>query len=176
MNQRALTCRRGFTLVEALSTLVIMAVLGSVTSTIIFSAVRGYRDAATAAQLHGEASGAMDRITRELRAIPLSGTAPDIASVTSTSITWSTNSALSLSGTNLMLSIAGGTSQRLLSDVASFSIQTYDESNTALASSVSGAGCAAIRRVQVQVTLTRFGISETLRTRVFVRSTMEGNQ
>lgn len=167
--------RRGFTLVEAITTMVVLAIIGSVTSGMLLSGVTGYRDAATSAQIHAEASAALDRIVRELREVPLDAGAPDIESVTSNSITWATNSSLTVSGSKLRLSIAGGTAQTLLDSVSSFSVQTYNESNTALSASLSGAGCAPIRRVQLQVTVTRQGVSQTLRTRVFLRRAMEGS-
>ena len=133
--------------------------------------------AATQAQLHAELSIAMDRITRELHNINLksgSSVAPDISSVTASSIAWNNNYSLSLSGGRVMFVDNGSASAILLDNVTAFSVQTYDESNTALSASLSGSGCDPIRRIQVQITLVRAGVTETLRSRLYLRGTMEG--
>ena len=176
--RRARPAPRGFTMIESIAAIVVLAAIGSVASTILLSAADGYADAATTAQLHVESTIGLGRVVREIRKIPLDGgavgIAPDIDSVTASSITWSTNSSLTLSGSDLMLTLSGGTPAVLLSDVSAFSVATYDESDAALAASLSGAACDPIRRVEITGTLLRYGFSETLRTRVFIRSTMAG--
>ncbi len=180
--RRHLVALRGFTLIEAIATIVVLAVLGSVTSLLILNAVDGYSDTATSAQLHGEASIALDRAVRELRRIELdsgaSGIAPNIDSVTATSITWSDSAAdsysLSLSGADVMLAVDGGAAAVLLADATAFSVATYDESNTALAASLTGVACDPIRRIAIDVTLRQGEVIESLRTKVFIRSTMSG--
>lgn len=170
--------RRGFTLVEAIATIVILAIIGSIASVIILTAVDGYVDAATTAQLHIEASTAMDRIVRELRRVGLDGgavgVAPDINDVTPTSITWGANGELSLTGNKLQLTTSGPPLGDLLEDVSAFTIQTYDEDNATLAATLTGAACDPIRRIELGLTLQRSGVSTSLRTRLFVRSTMSG--
>ena len=69
---------------------------------------------------------------------------------------------------------AGAAAQVLLQDVASFSVQAFDESNNALPATLSGSGCDAIRRLQITITLQRHGVSHTLRTKLFLRALMEG--
>lgn len=170
--------RRGYTLIEAIATIVILAALGSLASTIIVEASDGYFSGQVHAQLHTENSIAMDRIVRELRKIPLdddaNDIAPDIDEVTDTSITWFGDNSVTLNGTNLELVEDGGTARVLLTDVSAFAIQTYDESNNALSQPRQAAQCDPIRRVQVTITLTRHGESETIRAKVFLRSTMTG--
>ena len=73
-----------------------------------------------------------------------------------------------------MLAVDGAAAGVLLSDVVAFAVSTYDEDDTALAASLSGASCDPIRRVFVTATLSRDGTSETLAGRVFIRSTMSG--
>src|SRR5436190_21643080 len=97
--------RHGFTLIEAIATIVILAALGSVASTNLMTAMNGYTTAAVGAQMQSEGSVVLDRIVREFRKIQrdtsASTTAPLISSVTASSISWNTTSSLSLSGTTL---------------------------------------------------------------------------
>ena len=170
--------RRGFTLIEAIATIVVLAIIGSIASLLILTAVDGYTDAATTAQLHMEASTAMDRIVRELRKVPLdsgaAGVAPDINDVTPTSITWGANGELSLTGNKLQLTTSGPPLGDLLDDVSAFTVQTYDEDNAALGETLTGAACDPIRRIELDLTLQRGDVSTSLRTKLFVRSTMSG--
>ena len=170
--------RRGFTLIESIATIIILAIIGSMASMIIVNAVDGYVDAATEAQLHTEASTAMDRIVRELRKIPLdsaaAGVAPDIDDVTATSITLATGTQIILVGNKLQIANAGPPLKDLLEDVTAFSVQTYDESNTDLAATLTGAACDPIRRIALELTLQRAGAIATLRTKLFIRPTMSG--
>ncbi len=176
--RRHLATLRGFTLIESIATMVVLAVLGSITSMLILTEVDGYSDAATSAQLHGEASIALDRAVRELRKIDLdsaaAGVAPNISSVTATSIAWEPNSSLSLSGAQLMFVDNGAAAAIMLADVTAFSVGTYDEDNAALAASLTGDACDPIRRIVLDVTLARSGASESLRPKLFIRSTLSG--
>jgi prepilin-type N-terminal cleavage/methylation domain-containing protein len=166
--------RPGFTLIETIAAMSVLALLGSLASMLVMTSVGGFTQSAIAAQLHTEASIALDRIDQAVRDIPRSGSAPgapDIASITASSITWQTNSSLSLSGSNLMLTLSGGTPRVLLSDVTSFSVQAYDETNTAMAATLTGSACEPVRRVRFAVALQRSGVTHTLRTKVFLRGT-----
>ncbi len=175
---RAAACeaRAGFTLVEMAATMVIIGVLMTIASTVVWSATKGLGSGSISAQLNIDASVALQRLVREFRDIPKKSglLAPDITSVTPTTIAWGTNGTLALSGTNLILSDAGGTSRILLGDVSGFVLQCYDESNAALASSLSGSSCDAVRRISVTITLLRGGVSEPARTKVFIRSLISG--
>ena len=171
--------RGGFTLIEVVSTIAVLSALATVASGILFTATGGYLQASTTAQLHSERSIALDRAVRELRNIELDGEAdgiaPDIDSVTADSIAWSDDCSLALSGRDLMLGIDGGGPAVLLSDVSAFIVQTYDEDNSALAATLSGGQCDDIRRVSIVLTVRRYGVSATLRSRVVLRSTMQGS-
>ena len=170
--------RRGFTIVETIAVMSILGIVGSVSSLLIYSGVASYRGAAVLAQIHEEEATAMARLAVEFRKIPLDGTAgsmaPQISSVTATSIAWSTSYSLTLSGTQLRLVEAGGATSTLLDNVTAFSIQCYDEGNAALGASLSGAACYPIRRITVSFTVSRQGTTDTLRTKFFIRSTMQG--
>ena len=176
--------RRAFTLIESMATVAVLATLGSIASFLILNAVDGYSGAANSAQLHAELSIAMDRAIREMRKIEpdsgASGVAPNIASINAAdnNIQWTDadSDAYSLykSGSNLMLEVDGAGPAVLLSDVTAFTVLTYDQDDNPLAAPMSGAACDDIRRVALNVTVQRNGVSESLRTRVFIRSMMSG--
>jgi len=181
MNLHCLISRaraRGFTLVEAIATITIIATIMAVVSRVIFVSVDAYAAATTRAELNAALSSAMERVCAELRQIPLvsgGSAAPDLASVSATSITWSTNSTLALTRSNLTLAIAGGSASTLLNNVTALSLTCYDESNAALAATLSGSACTPVRRVEITLSSQRDGITETLRTRVFLRSQIAGS-
>ncbi len=170
--------RRGFTLIEAVATMTILAAIATVASNIILTSADGYLDASTSAQLHTELSIGLDRLVREVRNIDLddsaSEIAPDIDAVTPSSIDWGGNNSVALVGTEVQITEDGGIAAILLTDASSFSIQCYDEDNTALSTTLSGSGCDVIRRIELTISLQRHGVTETLRTRVFLRATMQG--
>lgn len=170
--------RRAFTLIEAIATITVLAALGSMASMIIMASVNSYTQAATAAQLHTELSNAMDVIDRELRSIELNDTAdavaPTISAVTPTSIAWNGNSSLSLSSGRVNIARNGGASRELQADVTAFSVRAYNQSNAAMATTLSGGACEPIRRLAVSITVARNGVTQTLRTKVFLRCTLAG--
>ncbi len=177
MKRRSATSRRGFTLVEAIAALTIIGVLGSIGSRLVYSSVTSIRDGSDRAEMHSEASNAMSTITTTLRNLArTSSGGANITSVTSTSIACNTTQTFSLSGTTLNFadSAQGGTSQPMLRNVSAFDVKCYDQDNTALATTLSGTGIDPVRRVQITITVTKNGITETLRTRTFLRNTMQG--
>lgn len=169
--------RRGFTLIEAIATIAVLAVLGSIVSTILLTTSDGYLNAVTANQLHNEASTALDRMVREVRNIPLNseGDGPNISAVTSTSITFNGNSGFTLAGSQLQY-IENGATRILAEDVTDFTVQTFNESGAALPTTLSGAATPAVRRVTLTITISRSGVTHTLRSSAFVRSTIELSQ
>lgn len=169
--------RRGFTLVEVITTMVIVAIIGVVSSTLLLSAVERYHAAATRAELVNAASAAMERITVTLRDIPqrvsVTPSVPSISAVTANSITWDGGMSLAISGTSVRLTI-NGDSTTLAEHVSAFEVTVFDKDNAAMDASLSGGACNSIRRVQITLTLSRDGVSETLRSRVFLRCMMSG--
>lgn len=170
------TSRRAFTLVELIAAIVVIAVIGSLASVLLASAVDGYSRASIEAQLHSELSIALERIEREWRYIPCKADqiAPHINSISATSMVWSDDCSLSLVGDRLMFAVNGGAAGVLLDDVAAVSIQGMDDAGSPLSLPRNGDACDAIRRLQVSITLERNGVSQTLRTIVFIRSMMQG--
>jgi hypothetical protein len=162
--------------VEAIATIAVLGVTGTVATGIIMTAVDGYLDASVSAQLHAELSVALDRCTREVRNIQLDDTvvtvAPDVDNVFPTAIRWDDNSIIGQSGTNLVLQINGGPPAVLVGDVVKFGIQAYDEANVALPSTLAGAACDPIRRFTIEIVASRNGRTQSLRSKLFIRSTM----
>lgn len=171
--------QRGFTLVEALTTIVVLSILGSIGSTLLYTSTDSYLEVATRAQLHTELSTAMDRACREVRMIPLDTSAsdidPDIFYKSGNQIQWgSPVSKIWHSGGVLYLNRAGGPDRILLRDITSFSVQAFDESNAVLPTFILDADTETVRRIEFDATIERNGVSERLRSRVFIRSTMAG--
>lgn len=169
--------RHGFTLVEAIAGIVIVTILGTIASTLMAAGMSAYTGAAVRARLQQNGSTGLEFISALLREIPAdpdsSELAPDITSVSATSITWSTSS-LSLSGTTVHYVQEGGPPLVLLTGIASINFACFDESNTPLPAALSGHVTQAIQRIEVTLTLQDRGATEVVRTRVFVRSLMTG--
>lgn len=164
-----------FTLVELLAAVIVIAVIGLVASGLIVRVATTNADTVTRGQVQSDLSAAMERIDRELRQIPArtGSTAPHIDAVTPTSITFGASSSIGLSSGTLTIS-TGGSPATLLTGVSAMTVQCYDESNSALATTLSGSACDAIRRIMVTITVTRAGLSDSLRTKVYLRCTMAG--
>ncbi len=179
--------RGGFTLIEAIATITVLSILGSMASFLIVDSVDGYVGASTSSQIHAELAIALDRLTREIRKIDNDETAgptdPDIDTVTRVgpddAMTWTDSLgktySLSKSGSDLMLAVESGAAAVLLSDVTAFAIEVYDQDNGVIpGGDVSDTDCDPIRRVLLDVMLSRNNVTESLRSKVFIRSTMSG--
>jgi len=176
------TRRRGFTLVEAIATIVVLAVVMGVSSRLIYAGADAYTAGSVRAELHSQLCAAMDRVVselREVRATPSSSpVTPNISSVSATSIAWTgpdgTARTVALSGSSLNLTVGAASATALAVGLTGFTVACYDESNAALGASLSGASTAPIRRVELTVQGSAGGVSETLRTRVFLRCMVSG--
>jgi prepilin-type N-terminal cleavage/methylation domain-containing protein len=174
--------RRGFTLIESIATIAVLATLGSIASFLILDAVDDYSETASTAQLHAELSIAMDRLLREVRHIELdggaSGIAPNIVGVGDTYLAWqdsdSDNYSFTLSAGEIFLQIDGVAGAVLLTDVSGVTVKAFDEDNTELVLPLAGAACDDVRRISVEISLLRNGVTQSLRSKVFIRSTMSG--
>lgn len=172
-----------FTLIETISVIVVLTVLGSLGAVIIGQMARQYRDNALVAEMHTEISTALDRIVREVRSIPAAptgGPAADIRLASATELRWDETMHLRLVGETLELSSDLTNYHPLLTSVTNFALQFYDESDVALLTSPSETllegqpKTLQIRRVSITVTIAREGGSETLSTKVFLRAAMSG--
>lgn len=178
MAARKRTSRTGFTLVEAIATMTILAVVSLGASRIIFAAVDAYAADATRAELTLDLSAAMERIAAELRSIPSRSGRPGtpwIDEVSTSAIVFGGSMAIELDGTELTLTAAGSDARPLIGDVSSFTLVCFDGLGQPLGLPLmTGPACDQVRRIQVSVTRTVNGVSETLRTRVYLRCTMAG--
>ena len=177
--------RRGFTLIESMATIVVLATISSIASLLLLEAIENFTKAANGAQLHAELSTAWDRATRQLHKIPLdtgaSGIAPDIDSVTQVgsadAIAWRDSDgdaySLSKSGSDIELAVNGGAANVLISDVTTFDVSIFEEDNDAIVGDVSDTACDDIRRITLDATVSRNGITTSLRAKLFLRATME---
>lgn len=168
---------RGFTLIEAVATMTVLAVVSVAASRIIFAATDAYAGSAARSHLSAEGSAAMERIAAELRAIPSRAGAPGtpwIDSVSANSVSWGGGSTLSRSGDRVLLAVDGDAARTLLSNVSAFSIACFDAADQPLPANLSGSACDAVRRIEITLTLSRSGVNETLRTRVFPRCATTG--
>jgi prepilin-type N-terminal cleavage/methylation domain-containing protein len=168
---------RAFTLVEALATISILALVSLAASRIIFAASDAYAASAVRAELSQDLSSAMERIAAEFRSIPYQNASPgvpQISSATGTSISYGVDSGLQAVGGVLSLRSGGGPARTLLTDVTAFTLACFDEANQLLPLPLSGSACDAVRRIEVSITRTRNGASETLRSKIFLRCAIAG--
>ncbi len=167
---RAMSTRRGFTLVEAIATMMILSIVGSSSIGIVWTAVHAFGKGAESLRLQSEASVAMERLTRELRSIPLDiDNTPDIQSLTVGSLVWRGGTeSVELVGTDLMYTRAGVESV-LCSAVTGFTLIGADNVNATLGATLSGTACDAIRRLTIEIELASGEATASVHTKVFLR-------
>jgi prepilin-type N-terminal cleavage/methylation domain-containing protein len=171
--------RRGFTLVEALITIVVLAIIASVAASLVLDSVDDYLTARSRGQLHAELSIAMDRIMRDLRKIPLdvaaATVAPDIDTTSATSCTFDGGYYVTYSAGDKEVQLWDGAAAIvLLTDVDDLTFRYFNDVNTEIGPVLAGAACDPIRRIEISITLDRYGVQETLRSKVFLRCTLAG--
>lgn len=175
--------RHGFSLVEVIAVIVILAVIGGVSSSLILSNVASFTDSSVRMQLHGELSVTLDRLVREFREIdadPAAGPpgppGPHISEAGERAMRWSGVRAVRLAGSDLLLSTDGVREDLLCAGVSEFTLAYFDESNRPLlvGGRVADADRPSIRRIALRLSVTRQGLTETLNTRVFIRAAMTG--
>ncbi len=173
-------------MIEAMATVVVLGTIGSISAFLVLEAADDFTVAVTTEMLNGELSITLDRVTRELRRIELDsadpGVAPNIALVNSGAIDWNDSDSdlyqllWDNANSELELAIDGGSLSVIQEDVTNCVITIYDEDNTQLAATCSGDGCDPVRRIKVEVTCQRTGVTVTQHTKVYLRSAMVGAQ
>jgi len=164
----------GFTLVEAVAAITIIATLGVLTSGLVLRATEGFRQGATQAALHAEASSALEPVVRAVSAVRARAEgAPDLVALTADSLSWNGDAgvgSVSLSGAGLVLSVDGEPATVLAERATALSIRAFDENGSNLGSPLSAGALDAVRLVEFTLTCSDGEHAETLRTRVFIRS------
>jgi prepilin-type N-terminal cleavage/methylation domain-containing protein len=172
--------RPGFTLIEAIATISILATLSVISSRLILESSARYSDTTVRAELNTRASGAMQRIVHELRSMQKNSTTivPSIdPAFSATSVTFNNTSGVATTisydpaGGSIFITI-GGTTSTLLSNCSAFVLAYADKDNAAVSP---GGSRDNIRRVSITITTTQAGVSETIRTRVYIRAMMSGS-
>lgn len=176
---------QGFTLVETTVVIVVLAIIGMTIATIINRMAVAYYDTTVQSQLHMEASSTLDRISRELRTISSVQAGgggggimvPDIQTANTDTIIWNNTKTINYSGDKIYINVDGVNSDILATSVSGFSCDYFDEDNSSLlaGSSVTAGSLEDIRRISVQIDLTRGGVTEILHTKLYIRSTMSGS-
>lgn len=173
--------RSAFTLVEAIATIAIVATLSVLSSRLILEGASRFSDATIRVDLHNQASGALDRIVQDLRSMQKdSGTTvlPSISTgFTATSVTFNdsagTATTISYNSSTSVVSITqSGVTSTLLSNCSAFSFTYADKDNATVSP---GGSRDDIRRITISLTVTRSGVTETLRTKVYIRAMMAGS-
>lgn len=160
----------GFTLAEAIATIVVLAVLSAAISPMVLSATDAYAGSATSARLHADLAMAVDRITRELRAIERDDEGPRIDLFKADRIRWhDLGCELRLNQNTLELTI-DGRSAPLLTDVVTCSFQAFDDADRLLPGVLASEGCHDIRRISIELQVARQGTEARLRTKIYLRS------
>ncbi len=160
----------GFTLVETIAVILVLGVLAGVTAPLMVGAAGSYADARDGRRAVEDASFALDRIVRILREAPSDATAgePGFASADADGFELADGTEVSLSGTDLMLSIAGGAAAPLCRDVAVFEL-TYRGADGAVLDFGGGDVPGDAARVEIRIAAS----GQEMRTAVFLRATME---
>ncbi len=159
-----------------LAAVVVLATLGTISASLMMRTASVNADTMIAQQIHSDLVSTLERVERLLREIPAQSgsTNPNITSLSATSLVLGNGTALTLSGTNLQLTEPGQSAVTLLGNVSALSITAFSDVNAALGASLSGSQCNSIRRVALSMTVTRQGVSDTLRTKVFLRCALAG--
>lgn len=173
---------RGFTLVEVITTLVIMSIIAGIASRILFQAFGALNSSSTRIDIHNQLASAMERICTELHTVGItpssSPATPYITACTASSITFSNGTSsrtIALSGSNLQVTGDAKSNSIVATNMTALTIQTYDGSNAALPASPSAGQIATIRRIQITITATNGGLTETLRSKMYIRSMSLGS-
>lgn len=172
MTRRARTCSTGFTLVEAVAALAIIGVVVGIAANILFTSADAYTQSNTRADLVVQADAAMQRMVRELREIPLREGQPQIEVIAEDALMWGPDD-YTLSESSGTITLIKGPEERVIAtDVTSFLLVGFDESNSQIPPNSVDEEAARTRRIEITLTVERDGVSHTLRTRAHLRTTM----
>ncbi len=169
--------RPGFTLVEAIATIAVLALVMTVASRIVFAAMDGYVDSVAGSRLASEMSAAMEVVASQFRDVPDTSDnpgEPEFTLVTLAAAQWGASGSIEVQDGALKVSVEGDAAGErvLLSGVTELRLQPLGGDGTPLALPLSGVSARQVRRMEIMLTAERAGLSRTIRTQVFIRSAM----
>ena len=143
--EKAIRGREGFTLIEIIMVIVLLAIISTTAALIITTGANSYAELGKRSDLTMKGRAAVERITREVRLVRCSDTTPsteclpdatDITTSTSTEVAFvNTNDqvrGVRLNGTTVEVNV-GGTYYVLVDDVTAFNIDYLDNTGAATA-------------------------------------------
>jgi len=155
-NQRPIHHPRGFTLIEALATIVALSIIAATLGPIIYAASDSYAGATQHRHASESAAHAIDRLVRAIREIPAieDSASPNITSATPTLLTWSGGNAIVFDANleRITLTLTDQPRAILADRVQTFSLRYLDE----LAQPIDPAQPEAlqhIRRIEISLTI-----------------------
>ncbi len=177
--------RRGFTLIELVASISVGVIVSGLASSLIWNASKQLTDASARSEMIDEGAAAFELMFRYIREIPqnecpamptpcLLGNA-QIAAASATELRFGGTGFRLASGSDAveMTSDSGTTWHPLVKNVSSLAFSYYDRQDNALtAFPLSPTNRAAVRRIQVELLLSRGNESARLRSGVYLRSFM----
>jgi prepilin-type N-terminal cleavage/methylation domain-containing protein len=149
--------KNGFTLIELVIVIVIIGIAASIIGTMLLGVVKAWTFKFNRNDILWDGRLALDRMTREIRTIK---TSTNVTTANSSQFrftdTGNKDITYSLSSTNLNRT-EGATANLLAADVSSLSFTYYNSSDTAIPSPSVSPAVTDIRRVRINLTLTKNG-------------------
>ena len=169
---------RGFTLIEMIMSIVVIAIVGVITAVTIYVGVESYLLASRRMGLTQEARGALVRMVREIRGLDKRMSGSNMVGIITANV--STFRFLDGSNNDITFDKSGTTLRRsgdaqatwdvLANNVSALTFKYYDSSNAELTSvPLSQSNINNIRWLSAEVTLTSAGQSVKMRSQVFPR-------
>jgi len=163
---------KGFTLIEAIITIVIVGIISSIAALIILAGMKASSKEQNLSNTHYQARLAMERMAREIRTINSQGNVGTVAIGTITGNPTNSLIFTDLTGTNITYSLSGQTLNRtvggvpstLATGVTTLEFRHYDIANALTASAL------AVWTIDISLTDTQVADSLPMRTRVHPRN------
>jgi prepilin-type N-terminal cleavage/methylation domain-containing protein len=163
---------RGFTLIEAIITIVIVGIISSIAALIILEGMQASSKEQNLSSAHYQARLAMERMAREIRTINVKGNVGTVAIGTITGNPTNSLIFTDLTGTNVTYSLSGqtlnrtvgGVSSSLAAGVTTLEFRHYDIANALTISAL------AVWTIDISMTDTQGADSLPMRTRVHPRN------
>ena len=162
---------QGFTLIEIVTTTAITGIVAVILGVPLMEGIKTRNRFNARQEILSDARSAIEIVTRDIRVMSKTGSAPDLSTAAVSQIDFGTMS-YRLSGTTLQRSgDSGSTYKTMLEDVSTLTFSYEDEDGGSLSSlPLSSGDRDSVRRVQVDITVTRNGEELSLRSRAYLRT------